>query len=123
MKIRLLLLLLAMTSLATVAEAGCYQCRNLRPMPWYQGACVDAQIGLCSAQCCGQVIGTQCTLPDNDNYYCYDPPDGLATNRFFTSRGVQQTTAISLAQKSAAYERYQREAVKRRIPRRCGANV
>ncbi|HEX2062071.1 MAG TPA: hypothetical protein VHK90_15120 [Thermoanaerobaculia bacterium] len=120
--IRILLLLAGILSIASIAEAGCYQCQNLRPMPWYQGACVDGQIGVCSSQCCGQVFGTQCTLPDNDLWYCYDPPDQFA-RRYFAGPGLPQNTAVALARKAGTYESFRRDAAKRRIPRRCGASV
>jgi len=122
--VRMLLLFAGLMGIASIAEAQCYQCRNLRPMPWYQGACIEGQPGVCSSQCCWQPIGTQCTLPDNDLWYCYPPGGGMfAANRYFAGPGLQQTSAIALTRKLGTLELYQRETAKRRIPRRCPATA
>lgn len=122
--LRLLLLFVALTGIAAVAEAQCYQCRNLRPMPWYQGVCIEGTPGVCSSQCCGQVSGTSCSLPDNDLWYCTSyPPDWFAANRYFTTGKPALNNAIALTKKLGTESQYLREAAKRRIPRRCGASA
>ncbi|HYI12404.1 MAG TPA: hypothetical protein VEK57_25345, partial [Thermoanaerobaculia bacterium] len=68
--VRLLVMFVGVMAIAAMAEAQCQICKNLRPMPWYQGACVESYNGLCSSQCCWQPPGTQCSLPDNELYYC-----------------------------------------------------
>jgi len=117
--VRILFLLVGIVAIAGIAEAECYQCRNLRPMPWYQGTCIEGQPGVCSSQCCWQVYGTQCTLPDNDLYYCYSYPGGM----LFVGPALQQNQAIALTKKTGTFELYRRDAAKRNIPRRCPASV
>jgi hypothetical protein len=119
--VRLLLLAVGMLTIAGIAEAQCYTCRNLRPMPWYQGTCIEGMYGVCSSQCCWQPYGTPCTLPDNDMWYCTPyPPDGMMVgNRYFTGPGPQQNNVLAVARKAGTLEAYQRDAMKRRIPRRC----
>jgi hypothetical protein len=120
-RIRILLLFAGLMGVAAVAEAQCYTCRNLRPMPWYQGTCIEGMAGVCSSQCCWQVYGTPCTLPDNDLWYCHSDPEGatVVANRYFTGPGLQQNNVLATVRKAGTLEVYRREVMKRRIPRRC----
>lgn len=119
--VRFLLLFVGLIGVAAVAEAQCYTCRNLRPMPWYQGACIEGMPGVCSSQCCWQVYGAPCTLPDNDLWYCFSDPEGamVVAHRYFTGAGLQQNNVLATVRKAGTLEVYRLEVMKRRIPRRC----
>lgn len=122
--VRVLVLFVGVMTIAAMAEAQCQVCRNFRPMPWYQGACVETYTGVCSSQCCWQPPGTPCALPDNDLYYCNWTPDGeFAATRYFTSAALTQNSTVALTRKAGTLEPYQRDAAKRRIPRRCPART
>jgi len=122
--VRLLVMFVGVMAIAAMAEAQCQICKNLRPMPWYQGACVESYNGLCSSQCCWQPPGTQCSLPDNELYYCTWGGGGeFAAIRYFTSSGPTRNSAVALMRRVGTLEPYQRDAARRRIPRRCPAST
>lgn len=122
--VRLLVLFVGVMAIAGMAEAQCQICRNFRPMPWYQGTCVDSYNGLCSSQCCWQPPGTPCQMPDNNLYYCTWTPGGqFAATRYFTSSALTENSAVAVTRKAGSLQPYQRDAAKRRIPRRCPSST
>jgi len=71
-----------------------------------------------------QPAGMPCSLPDDDLYYCTWTPEGeLSATRYFTSSALTQNSAVALTRKAGTLDPYQRDAAKRRIPRRCPART
>lgn len=49
---------------AVVAEAGCLKCYRVPGGPFTSGTCGESFDGYCDRQCCGNVEGAGCRIPD-----------------------------------------------------------